>query len=198
MDGVAGYNQGYDVVHDPTQYRVIPPDILAKVHALQVDARRTNEQKTRLLKAGWEKGSVPTDITSKMDREKHIKRRKLDRYGKIASFPWTEGPRRGLGARQPRQGAGAAGEATQEKDVMAKVKLDTGMTVDALTLVKANLNDYMERSRRMIDKAEAKSEHRNDLIMLKNMIYFLSLDLKDIPTRRYKQQLSAGKTRRRM
>ena len=82
MDGVAGYNQGYDVVHDPTQYRVIPPDILAKVHALQVDARRTNEQKTRLLNAGWEKGSVPTDITSKMDREKHLKRRKLDRYGK--------------------------------------------------------------------------------------------------------------------
>ena len=81
---------------------------------------------------------------------------------------------------------------------MAKVKLDTGMTVDALTLVKANLNDYFERSRRMIDKAEAKSEHRNDLIMLKNMIYFLSLDLKDIPTRRYKQQLSAGKTRRKM
>jgi hypothetical protein len=92
MDGVAGYNQGYDLgVHNPTAYRVIPPDILAKVHALQVDMHRTHEQKTRLLTAGWEKGSVPTDITSKMDRGKHLKNRKVGPSGKLVPFPGQRG-----------------------------------------------------------------------------------------------------------
>jgi hypothetical protein len=69
---------------------------------------------------------------------------------------------------------------------MAKVELNNGMVVDALTLVKSNLNDYMERSRKLIEKAD-QPEHRDELVMLQNMIYFLSLDLEDLPIRKYKQ-----------
>ena len=69
---------------------------------------------------------------------------------------------------------------------MPKVELNNGMVVDALTLVKSNLNDYMERSRKLIEKAD-QPEHRDELVMLQNMIYFLSLDLEDLPIRKYKQ-----------
>ena len=70
---------------------------------------------------------------------------------------------------------------------MPKVELNNGMVVDALTLVKSNLNDYMERSRKLIEKAD-QPEHRDELVMLQNMIYFLSLDLEDLPIRKYKQK----------
>jgi len=72
---------------------------------------------------------------------------------------------------------------------MAKVKLNNGLTVDALTLVKSNLNDYMERSRKFIEKADQEVDpaHRDELVMLQNMIYCLSLDLEDLPIRQYKQ-----------
>ena len=70
---------------------------------------------------------------------------------------------------------------------MPKVELNNGMVVDALTLVKSNLNDYMERSRKLIEKAD-QPEHRDELVMLQNMIYFLSLDLEDLPIRKYKQR----------
>ena len=73
---------------------------------------------------------------------------------------------------------------------MAKVVLDSGITVDALVLVKANLRDYMERSRACIENAEKadKPEHRNELVMLQNMVYALSLDLENLPIRKYKQK----------
>ena len=70
---------------------------------------------------------------------------------------------------------------------MAKVELNNGMTVDALTLVKSNLENYMELSRKLIEKA-SQPEHRDDLVALKNVIYFLSLDLEDLPIRKYKQK----------
>ena len=70
---------------------------------------------------------------------------------------------------------------------MAKVELNNGMTVDALTLVKSNLKDYMELSRKLIEKA-GQPEHLNDLVALQNVIYFLSLDLEDLPIRKYKQR----------
>ena len=69
---------------------------------------------------------------------------------------------------------------------MAKVKLNNGLTVDALTLVKSNLKDYMERSRKFIEKADQPA-HRDELVMLQNMIYCLSLDLEELPIRQYKQ-----------
>ena len=71
---------------------------------------------------------------------------------------------------------------------MAKVILNNGMAVDALTLVKSNLRDYMERSCRLIENADSQPEHQRDLVMLKNMIHFLLLDLKDLPIRKYKQK----------
>jgi hypothetical protein len=73
---------------------------------------------------------------------------------------------------------------------MAKVVLNNGLNVDALVLVKANLRDYMERSRSLIEKAEKadQPEHRDELVMLQNMIYFLSLDLQSLPVRKYKQK----------
>ena len=71
---------------------------------------------------------------------------------------------------------------------MAKVVLNNGMTVDALTLVKSNLRDYMEQSRRLIETADSQPEHQRDLVMLENMIHFLLLDLKDLPIRKYKQK----------
>ena len=73
---------------------------------------------------------------------------------------------------------------------MAKVVLNNGLNVDALVLVKANLRDYMERSRSLIEKAEKADppEHRDELVMLQNMIYFLSLDLQNLPVRKYKQK----------
>jgi len=73
---------------------------------------------------------------------------------------------------------------------MAKVVLDSGITVDALVLVKANLRDYMNHSRGLIEKAEKANqpEHRNELVMLQNMVYALSLDLENLPIRKYKQK----------
>ena len=73
---------------------------------------------------------------------------------------------------------------------MAKVVLDSGITIDALVLVKANLRDYMDRSRVCIEKAEKadQPEHRNELVMLQNMVYALSLDLENLPIRKYKQK----------
>ena len=70
---------------------------------------------------------------------------------------------------------------------MAKVVLNNGLNVDALVLVKANLRDYMEHSRTLIEKAD-QPEHRNDLVQLQNIIYFLSLDLQKLPVRKYKQK----------
>jgi hypothetical protein len=80
---------------------------------------------------------------------------------------------------------------------MAKVELNNGMTVDALTFVKSNLEDYIERSRKLIEKlgreayieTRESKRHRNDLVQLKNMIYSLSLDLEDLPIRKYKQNI---------
>ena len=71
---------------------------------------------------------------------------------------------------------------------MAKVKLNNGLTVDALTLVNSNLRDYMEQSRKLIANAYIQPDHRDDLVKLQNIIYCLSLDLKDLPIRKYKQK----------
>ena len=71
---------------------------------------------------------------------------------------------------------------------MAKVELNNGLTVDALTLVNSNLRDYMEQSRKLIANADIQPDHRDDLVRLQNIIYFLTLDLKDLPIRKYKQK----------
>ena len=73
---------------------------------------------------------------------------------------------------------------------MAKVVLNNGLNVDALVLVKANLRQFMDESRKLVEKAEKSGdiEHRFDLVRLRNMIYFLSLDLQNLPVRKYKQK----------
>jgi hypothetical protein len=70
LDEVKGYNQGYDS-EDATYYRRIPADILAKIHAVQVEIGRLHDRQQLLLKAGWQKGRMPTDITKLMDKTKH-------------------------------------------------------------------------------------------------------------------------------
>ena len=60
---------------------------------------------------------------------------------------------------------------------MAKIQLTDGRTVDALALVKANLRDMLARPK---DTTSA--------VQLRNMIYFLLEDIKDIPVRTYKQK----------
>jgi len=70
LDGVEGYNQGYDSA-TPDYYRRIPADILAKIHEVEVEMRRLHDRKELLLRAGWQKGQMPTDITNLMDRKKH-------------------------------------------------------------------------------------------------------------------------------
>jgi hypothetical protein len=71
MDGISGHNQGYNVVHDPTAYRQIPVDILAKIHEVEVEMHRLHDRKLLLLKSGWQKGRMPADIAKLMDRKKH-------------------------------------------------------------------------------------------------------------------------------
>jgi hypothetical protein len=70
MDGIAGYNQGYDS-DTPVEYRRIPADILAKIHGIEVELQRLHDQKQRLLKAGWETGQMPVELTNLMDRARH-------------------------------------------------------------------------------------------------------------------------------
>ena len=72
---------------------------------------------------------------------------------------------------------------------MAKVVLNNGMNVDALVLVKANLRQFLDESRKLVNKAEkaGELEHRFDLVMLRNMMYGLMLDLEELPVRKYKQ-----------
>jgi hypothetical protein len=70
LDGVSSYNQGYDTGL-ATYYRRIPADILAEIHAVQVEIGRLHDRQQLLLKAGWLKGRMPTDITKLMDRTKH-------------------------------------------------------------------------------------------------------------------------------
>ena len=70
LDGVSGYNQGYDTDR-PDWYRRIPADILAKIHEVEVEMGRLHDRKQRLLGSGWVKGRMPTDITKLMDRAKH-------------------------------------------------------------------------------------------------------------------------------
>ena len=75
MDGISGHNQGYNVVHDPTAYRQIPVDILAKIHEVEVEMHRLHDRKQRLLKAGWETGKMPIQLTRLMDLSKHTANR---------------------------------------------------------------------------------------------------------------------------
>ena len=82
MDGIAGHNQGYNVVHDPTAYRQIPVDILAKIHSLEVELQRLHDRKQRLLTAGGETGKMPIQLTRLMDRAKHEANRAKARGGK--------------------------------------------------------------------------------------------------------------------
>ena len=77
---------------------------------------------------------------------------------------------------------------------MAKVTLNNGAVVDGLTLVRSNLKDYMERSKRALASIENWSNpiHPNngvyaDIVALQNIIYFISLDVADMPVRNYKQ-----------
>ena len=72
---------------------------------------------------------------------------------------------------------------------MAKVVLNNGINVDALVMVKANLSEYMERSRSLIGEAEKYGlpVHRDELVKLQNIIHFLSLDIENLPVRKYKQ-----------
>ena len=82
MDGISGHNQGYNVVHDPTAYRQIPADILSMVHGLEVELQRLHDRKQLLLKAGWEKGKMPAELTRLMDLSKHTANRAKARGGK--------------------------------------------------------------------------------------------------------------------
>ena len=69
-DGVSGYNQGYDT-DTPVHYRQIPADILAEIHAVEVEAHKLHDRKVLLLKAGWQKGRPPTDLIKLMDQRRH-------------------------------------------------------------------------------------------------------------------------------
>jgi len=72
---------------------------------------------------------------------------------------------------------------------MAKIVLNNGINVDALVLVKANLRDYIEHSRNLIEESEKYDLpiNRAELIRLQNIIHSLSLDLENLPIRKYKQ-----------
>jgi len=70
LDGVSGYNQGYDT-DTPKWYRQIPADILAEIHAVEVEAHKLHDRKVLLLKAGWQKGRPPTDLIKLMDQRRH-------------------------------------------------------------------------------------------------------------------------------
>jgi ribosomal protein S12 len=72
---------------------------------------------------------------------------------------------------------------------MAKVILNNGINVDALVMVKANLREYMEHSRNLIEESEKYDlpVNRAELIKLQNIIHFLSLDIENLPVRKYKQ-----------
>ena len=70
LDGVSGYNQGYDT-DTPKWYRQIPADILAEIHAVEVEAHKLHDRKVLLLKAGWRKGRPPTDLIKLMDQRRH-------------------------------------------------------------------------------------------------------------------------------
>ena len=69
-DGVSDYNQGYDT-DTPVHYRQIPADILAEIHAVEVEAHKLHDRKVLLLKAGWQKGRPPTDLIKLMDQRRH-------------------------------------------------------------------------------------------------------------------------------
>ena len=70
LGGVSGYNQGYDT-DTPKWYRQIPADILAEIHAVEVEAHKLHDRKVLLLKAGWRKGRPPTDLIKLMDQKRH-------------------------------------------------------------------------------------------------------------------------------
>ena len=72
---------------------------------------------------------------------------------------------------------------------MAKVALNNGINVDALVLVKANLSQFLEESRNLIEEAEKYNlpVDRAEVVRLRTMIYCLKLDLENLPVRKYKQ-----------
>jgi hypothetical protein len=70
LDGVSGYNQGYDT-DTPEHYRQIPADILAEIHAVEVEAHKLHDRKVLLLKAGWRKGRPDADLIGMMDQRRH-------------------------------------------------------------------------------------------------------------------------------
>jgi hypothetical protein len=71
LDGISGYNQGYNSGHTPVWYRRIPADILAKIHEVEVEMGRLHDRKERLLRSGWVKGRMPADFANLMDSAKH-------------------------------------------------------------------------------------------------------------------------------
>jgi len=73
---------------------------------------------------------------------------------------------------------------------MAKVILEGGIAVDALVLIKSNLNDYMKVARKLMSEARESGtdEHISALLTLENCLYFLQATVKDLPIRKYKQK----------
>ena len=69
-DGVSDYNQGYDT-DTPVHYRQIPADILAEIHAVEVEAHKLHDRKVLLLKVGWRKGRPDADLIGMMDQRRH-------------------------------------------------------------------------------------------------------------------------------
>ena len=74
LDGVSGYNQGYDT-DTPEHYRQIPADILAEIHAVEVEAHKLHNRRQSLLKAGWKKGRPAADLVKLIDQKRHDENR---------------------------------------------------------------------------------------------------------------------------
>jgi hypothetical protein len=75
--------------------------------------------------------------------------------------------------------------------MMAKVTLEDGQVVDALVILKSNIQDYLEDARKLHAKArdnQGTPEHISDIGRLRNHLYFLSLTVADLPIRKYKQR----------
>lgn len=76
------------------------------------------------------------------------------------------------------------------------IELDSGALINPLTLVKANLAQFQEMVRKMIQEVRdqpiidrvfitsqgnlSQDRHKSDLIQLSNLIYCLVLDLQDV------------------
>ena len=75
-----------------------------------------------------------------------------------------------------------------KENTMAKVTLEDGRVIDALTLIQSNIRDYMHVASRLLEESkDGTREHRDAVQTLTNYLYFLSLTVNELPKTTYKQ-----------